>query len=507
MEKSYEDKKVEKKIQEFWKNNKIFLFKKNNKNIFSIDTPPRYASGPLHIGHATSYSHQDFIARYKKMRGFNVFYPLCFDVNGLPIEVNVEKLGISPERVGRDNFVKECEKFAKKNIGIMTGQFERLGFSMDSSIYYQTDAEYFRRLTQISFIRLYKKELVYKGEAPVNWCPRCSTAIADAEIVYIPRETKMNYIKFFVENNPMTIATTRPELLPACVAIGVNPNDPRYKELIGEKAKTPLFDREVRIIAEENVNPDFGTGIVMYCTFGDLDDISVVRKNKLGFIKAIDEKGKMTEVAKEYANLPIKEAREKIVEDLKEKGLLEKQERLEQNIGTCWRCNTPIEFIVRKEWFLKVLPFKHKVLETSKKIKWLPHYMEERLKNWVNSLNWDWCISRDRFLATPVPVWECKCGEIIVADEKQCYVNPLKDKPPKKCKCGGELAGSKQVFDTWMDSSITVLYNSFWGRDNEMFKKMFPHQSSLSLRSWTAQLKLLKLYARITGDVIPPMLE
>jgi valyl-tRNA synthetase len=486
MEKRYDPKTVEPKIQDFWEKNKLFRFDpKSNKKIYSIDTPPRYASGPLHIGHATSYSHQDFIGRFKRMQGFNVLYPLCFDVNGLPIEVNVEKLGIFPEKVGRDAFIKKCREFAEKNIKTMTDQFKILGFSMDSSIYYQTDAEYFRRLTQISFIRLHKEGLVYKGEAPVNWCPRCSTALADAEIEYKTRTTKLNYIRFPINSDSVTIATTRPELLPACVKVAVHPDDKR--KLIEKKVTVPLFDKKIKITKEETIDPEFGTGIVMYCSFGDLTDIEVIRKNKLDPIKVIDEKGNLVNAGK-YSGLTVKDGRKKILKDLQEQGFLEKQEDLEQNTGTCWRCKTPVEYLIMKEWFLKILPFKNKVLKLSKQMKWYPEFMEDRLKNWVKSLNWDWCISRRRYLATPVPIWECEnCNEIILAKEKQCYVNPLKDKPPKKCKCG-KMKGTEMVFDTWMDSSITVLFNAFWERDGKLFKKLFPitmrPQSHDIIRTW-----------------------
>lgn len=489
MEKKYDPKEAEPRIQRFWLDKKLFKFDPNSdKPIFSIDTPPRYTSGPLHIGHATSYSHQDFIARYKKMRGFNVFYPLCFDVNGMPIEVNVEKQGIFPEEVGRDAFIKACADFAEKNIKIMTDQFYKLGFSMDDSIYYQTNNPEYRRLTQISFIRLYKEGLIYKSEAPVTWCPRCVTAIAEAEIEYKTRMTKFNHIKFKHNDKEYLIATTRPELLPACVAVAVHPDDERYKYLIGKELTTPIFNKKVKVIADKVVQPDFGTGIVMICTIGDKDDYEWVLKHKLPLIKAIDEKGNMTEVAGKYRGMSTEEAKKQIIKDLKDQGLLVKQEDLEQNVGACWRCGTPTEYIVAKEWFLKILPFKEQVLKASKEMKWFPEYMERRLIDWVDSLSWDWCISRRRYLATPVPIWECeKCDEIIVAEEEQAYVNPLKDKPPKQCKCG-KAEGSIHVFDTWMDSSLTPLYNSFWERDEKMFKRLFPvslrPQAHDIIRSW-----------------------
>ena len=498
----YDPKEAEPRLQRSWNENKAFRFDANSKKkIFSIDTPPRYASGPLHIGHATSYSHQDFTARYKRMRGFNIFYPLCFDINGLPIEVNVEKTGVKPEEVGREEFIRRCSEFAAKNVGTMSAQFRALGILMDDSIYYQTDMPAYRRLTQISFLRLFKEKLIYKGDAPVNWCPRCVTALADAETEYKTRQTKLNYVKFYLKEKSnatgefilsdekgqyAVIATTRPELLPACVVVLVNPDDERYKDLLGKTLKVPLFDNEVKVMADESVDPKFGTGIVMVCTFGDLTDLEVVRKHKLPFIKALDEHGKLTEAGGKYAGQYAKEARKNMLADMN--GLLVKQEDLEQSVSACWRCATPIEYIITKEWFLKILPFKKEILRMSKETKWHPDYMEQRLINWTNSLSWDWCISRRRYFATPIPVWECeKCGEIITAAEDECYIDPLAK--TKKChKCGGEAKGNGMVFDTWMDSSITPLYNTFWQRDAKLFKKLYPMslrpQAHDIIRTW-----------------------
>jgi valyl-tRNA synthetase len=498
----YDPKEAEPRLQKTWNEDKAFKFDPaSKKKIFSIDTPPRYASGPLHIGHATSYSHQDFAARYKRMNGFNVFYPLCFDVNGLPIEVNVEKTGVKPENVGREAFIKACSEFAGKNIGKMTDQFKALGVIMDDSIYYQTNEPYYRRLTQVSFLRLFEKGLVYKGDAPVNWCPRCVTALADAETEYKTRQTKLNYVKFYVKEKTgsrgeflledekgayAVIATTRPELLPACVVVLINPDDERYKDLLGKTMITPVFNKEVKVMADESVDPKFGTGIVMVCTFGDLTDLEVVRKHKLPFIKALDEHGNLTEAAGKYAGMSTKEGRGAIINDMA--GLLVKQEDLEQSVSACWRCATPIEYIITKEWFLKTLPFKKDILRLSKEIKWRPDYMEQRLINWTNSLSWDWCISRRRYFATPIPVWECeKCGKIIPAKEDECYADPLAK--TKTCpKCGGEAKGNGMVFDTWMDSSITPLYNCFWQRDAKMFKRLYPMslrpQAHDIIRTW-----------------------
>jgi valyl-tRNA synthetase len=489
-------KAIEQKWQDFWESEKIYHFNpESSAPVYSIDNPPRYASGPLHIGHAVHYTHIDFAARYKRMRGFNVFFPLCFDVNGMPIEVNVEKKhNIKMVEYDRQKFIRLCHEFAEGNIGEMIRQFKILGECMDPSIYYQTDAEYYRRLTQISFIKLFHKNLIYKGERPINWCPRCGTALADAEVEYRDRKTKLNYVKFKLSetDEDIIIATTRPELLCTCHMVAINPDDPRADELSGKLIKTPLYNKEVRILPDDAVKPDFGTGIVMVCSIGDKDDLEWISRYDLPFEKGIDRHGLMTEVAGKYEGMEIMAAKQAIIQDLKDSGLLIKQEDLDQEVGSCWRCQTPIEFLVTPQWFLKTLDFKEQVLQAADEIKWFPKYMKTRLIDWVNSLSWDWVISRQRYFATPIPIWECTdCDHAIIASEESCYIDPTITPPPvDSCpECGGkELLGCTDVFDTWMDSSISPLFNTYWQRDENKFNKLFPMsmrpQSHDIIRTW-----------------------
>jgi len=498
MPKTYEIKEVEKKWQDRWEIKKVYRFDfKSDKPIFSIDNPPRYASGGLHIGHATHYTHIDMIGRYKRLMGYNVFLPLCFDVNGMPIEVNVEKkYKISPRDTPRSEFTTLCSEFANNNISTMINQFKILGCSFDPSIYYQTDAEYYRRITQISFLKMLEKGMVYKGKHPVNWCTRCVTALGDAEIEYDDREAMLNYIKFYLEEDVkstpdikkdhngayVTIATTRPELLPTCQIVAVNPKDPRYKSIVGKTLITPIFKRKVKIIADEAVEIGFGTGIMMICSIGDKDDLVYIYKNNLEFEKAINEEGRMTDICGMYEGMTTIEARSKIAQWMQDKDLLVKREPTPQNVGTCWRCHTPIEFLVKDQWFVKILEFKEKIKEAANNIKWHPEWMKVRLDQWIDSLSWDWVISRQRYFATPIPVWECtNCKKIFPAKIEQCYVDPINDEPPFAfCpECKGALKGSTEVFDTWMDSSISALYNTFWNRDENNYKKLYP----MSLRT------------------------
>ncbi|HEQ78945.1 MAG TPA: valine--tRNA ligase [Euryarchaeota archaeon] len=499
----YDHKASEKKWSDKWEEWKIYHFDfHSDKKPYTIDNPPRYASGPLHLGHATHYTHIDFVARYKRMRGYNVMFPLCFDVNGMPIEVNVEKkYGVKMGECDRQEFIKLCREFANANIGEMTRQFRILGESMDETAYYQTDAEYYRRLTQISFIKMHKmgvlpgktKPLVYKGRAPVNWCPRCATAISDAEIEYKKGKTQLNDILFteMETKKTVTIATTRPELLCTCHMVAVHPDDESKSHLVGKILQTPIFDRKVEVVADTKVDPEFGSGVVMVCTIGDKDDLDWAYKYNLPMEIAISKDGKMNELAEHFCGLDISEARTKAIQQLKDEGTLTNQTEVDHNVGTCWRCKTPIEFLEVPQWFINITEFKEEVLRIKDEIDWYPQYMKVRLEEWVNSLNRDWVVSRQRWFATPIPVWEClDCGEAVFALEEMCYVDPTIIPPPvKSCEiCGGELKGCSDVFDTWMDSSISPLYNTFWERDDNRFDRLYPMslrpQSHDIIRTW-----------------------
>lgn len=487
---------VEEKWQEFWDREGVYHFDPDSdREPFTIDNPPRYASGPLHAGHAVHYTHIDFVARYQRMKGKNVMFPLCFDVNGMPIEVRVEKkYNIHMREYDRHEFIKLCEEFANSNIDEMTRQFRIFGESMDPSVYYQTDARYYRKLTQISFIKLFKSGRIYKANYPVNWCPRCATALAESEVEYQDNITKLNTILFKVkgeEDRTVEIATTRPELLCTCQIVAVHPDDERYKDLVGKTMITPIFGREVPVVADDVVEREFGSGAVMICTIGDKEDLRWVFKYDLELQKGIDERGRMTGIAGKYEGMDLKDARQTIIDDLRTEGILAKQEDKPQNVGTCWRCHTTIEFLQVPQWFLRILDLKEEVLAAADEVKWYPEFMKVRLREWVNSLSWDWVISRQRYFATPIPVWECSgCGEPVLAEENDCYIDPTIDSPPVEAcpKCGGKLIGSEEVFDTWMDSSITPLFNSFWLRDEERFKKFYPMslrpQSHDIIRTW-----------------------
>jgi len=507
--KTYNPDEVEPKWQKMWEELGINRFDRDDREspTYVIDTPPPYPSGEFHIGNALNWIYFDIVARYKRMRGFNVLFPQGWDCHGLPTEVQVEKkYGIKKNDLPPEKFRELCVELTRENIARMKEEMSSLGLSIDWSTEYRTmDPEYYSK-TQLSFVKLYKKGLIYRGTHPVNWCPRCETAIADAEVEYEDREGTLNYIKFKIKgkNEYLTIATTRPELLPACVVVAVHPDDKRYKKYVGEELEVPIFGQTVKLVEDPEVDPEFGTGVVMICTYGDKADVRWVARYKLKVIKAIDEQGKLTEVAGKYSGLSTTEAKREIIEDLRAAGLLEKQEKLQQSVGVCWRCKTPVEILVKDQWFMRVLDLKNKAVEGAKKVKWVPEHMCLRLLDWIKSMDWDWVISRQRIFGTPIPAWYCsKCHEPIVADEGQLPVNPTKDKPPvSRCpKCGsGEFEPETDVLDTWMDSSITIAVHAGWPNlDHRLFPADLQPNGTDIIRTW--DYYLLVRHLALLGEV------
>jgi valyl-tRNA synthetase len=477
--KDYSPLDVESKWQQKWKEWNIYRFKREDRvsPTYVIDTPPPYPSGEFHMGTALNWTYIDIAARYKRMRGFNVFFVQGWDCHGLPTEVQVEKsYGIRKGDLPAEKFRELCIRLTEENIAHMRKEMDSFGFSIDWSTEYRTmDPEYYSK-TQLSFLKLYQKGLIYRGEHPVNWCPRCETAIADAEVEYEERRATLSYIKFrLTDGGFLTIATTRPEFLPACVVVAVHPNDERYQEYVGRRIEVPPLGQIVEIIQDPEVDPEFGTGVVMVCTFGDKTDVKWVKRHKLPIVKLIDGKGRMTSAAGKYEGMGIEESRGAIIRDLKESGLVEKQEDLTQNVGSCWRCKTPVEILSVPQWFMRVMDLNKRVIEEAKNVRWIPGHMLNRIVDWAKSMDWDWVISRQRIFATPIPAWYCSaCREPIVAREDQLPVIPWKDHPPvERCpKCGGrEFEPEKDVLDTWMDSSITIAAHAGWP---EMDERLFP---------------------------------
>ncbi len=484
MPKRYDPHEAEKKWMEYWEKEGIFRFDpkiKERDKIFAIDTPPPTVSGTIHMGHAFGFSQADFIARYKKMRGYNLFYPFGYDDNGLATELFVRKIkGVLPRDMSREDYVKLVLEVTEKAEREFEKLFKRMAMAFDWNLVYRTISPEVTEISQLSFIELYEMGRAYRKEDVTIWCPSCETAIAQVEMEDRKEKAKLYYIRFDVEGGEsITIATTRPELMPACVAIYVHPEDERYRHLIGKRAKLPIFGREVPIMANEDVDMEYGTGVVYHCTFGDYADIEWARAFNTDIIIVIDKQGRMNEKAGKYAGLTVREARERIVEDLKKEGRVLKEEDVEHVVNVHERCGTPIEFRVTKQWFIRYLDLREKWLELGRELKWYPEHMRTRYENWVRGLKWDWCISRQRKFGVPFPVWYCKrCGEIIVANREQLPVDPFKDKPLEPCpKCGStEFIPEQDVMDTWATSSLTPLINAGWEGDNkgELMNTIYP---------------------------------
>ncbi len=470
LDKKYNAKEKEGKWLEYWKANKIYEFKPDKRKIFSIDTPPPTVNGKIHIGHIFSYSQTEMIARYKRLRGYNIFYPFGFDDNGLPSERLVEKeQGKKAHEIGREEFSKLCYKTTDKYEEEFQTLFSKMGVGTDWDIHYKTVSPSTIKISQMSFLDLVEKKHCYHKESPALWCNECLTSIAQAELETKTIKTTFNYVNFKTveDGEEFTIATTRPELLPAIVCVFVNPNDEKHKSLIGKTAHIPVIDVEVPIMADDKVAIDKGTGIVMCCTFGDQTDIEWWKKYHLPLKYIFTDDGKIIDEVPTYGGMKIKEARKKIIEDLQRGGYVVKIEELEHEVQTHERCGKEVEYSVMKQWFIDIMNHKNDFLKIGNDINWYPEHMHTRYEEWVNNIAWDWCISRQRYFGVPFPVWYCKkCGEPIFAKKEDLPVNPLMDRPRiKECpKCNGkEFIPETDVMDTWATSSVTPLINMRYG--------------------------------------------
>lgn len=494
LDKKYNAQEKETKWLNYWKENKIYEFKPDKREVFSIDTPPPTVNGRIHIGHIFSYSQTEMIARYKRLRGFNIFYPFGFDDNGLPSERLVEKeQGKKAHEIGREEFSKLCYETTDKYEAEFQELFSKMGVSTDWNIHYKTVSPSTIKISQASFLDLINKGHCYHKESPALWCNECLTSIAQAELETKTIQTTFNYINFKTveDGEEFTIATTRPELLPAIVCVFVNPNDEVHKSLIGKTAHIPVIDVEVPIMADEKVAIDKGTGVVMCCTFGDQTDIEWWKKYNLPLKYIFTDNGRIIDEVPNYGGLKIKEARKQIIDDLQAGGHVVKIEELEHEVQTHERCGKEVEYSVMKQWFIDIMNHKEDFLKIGDEIKWHPEHMKSRYNEWVENIMWDWCISRQRYFGVPFPVWYCaSCGEPIFARQEDLPVNPLVDKPHiDSCKCGcTEFIPETDVMDTWATSSVTPLINMRYGeQDNyESFLKPMSIRTNASeiIRTW-----------------------
>ncbi|WP_341793637.1 MULTISPECIES: valine--tRNA ligase [unclassified Rickettsia] len=499
--KNYNFSESEKKIQQFWQEKQIYAYDENiaKEETFVVDTPPPTVSGQLHIGHVYSYTQTDFIVRFQRMLGKNIFYPMGFDDNGLPTERLVEKQKkIKASHMDREQFIKVCEEVVKSEEEKFRNLFNQIALSVDWNLEYQTISPLSRKISQMSFLDLVQKGEVYRNNQPILWDPVDGTALAQADIEDIEQTSQMNYINFKTEKGePLTIATTRPELLPACVAVFYHPEDERYKHLAGQLSVTPLFDVKVPLLADPLVQPDKGTGLVMCCTFGDQTDITWWKTHKLPLKIIITKKGiiDFSHGSIQIDGLKIKEAREKIINILKEQNLLIKQVDITHTVKCAERSGAPLEILTVPQWFVRTIDHKEELLKRANELNWHPKNMKIRLENWINSIAFDWCISRQRYFGVPFPVWYSKKpGEeekVLFADISQLPVDPLKDLPLGYLS--HEVEPDYDVMDTWATSSVSPQLSTHGISDNlavngDRHAKLFPMdlrpQAHEIIRTW-----------------------
>ena len=504
---------VESEITSGWKDSEMFSFDRNtDKKIYSIDTPPPYVNSPIHMGHAVTYCFMDMFARYKRMKGFEVLFPLGLDRNGLPIEMAAEKkFKISPFSVSREEFVDYCKKLLAESSAESVDSFARLGISFSSfketgeiGSVYNTDSPEYRSLTQLTFVDLYKKGLIYEDTRINNWDPKLRTTIADSEIDYLDIESTFNDVRWKVKETgeEIVIGTTRPELIATCGMVIYNPGDERYVKFEGKTAVSPIFNEEIPIRSHPAAQIDKGTGLVMMCSAGDLTDIQFFREMGLTPRIAINQDGRMNEKAGILEGLKVREARGRIIGLLKEKDLIVKQEKITHRTPVSERSKAEIEFIEMPEFYLKQMDFKDDLRKVCEQMDFYPEESKRILDRWIDSVAIDWPISRRRFYATSVPLWYS--GDKVAVASDGSYVESWKDLPKDNFEVLNsntrevlgkvsdfpdiEWKGDERVLDTWFDSSISELNMLKYKRDDEFFKRAYPAslrpQGKEIVRTW-----------------------
>jgi valyl-tRNA synthetase len=528
-----------------WESDKLYHYDpaRPRKDTYVIDTPPPTVSGELHVGHVFSYVQTDIIARFQRMLGKNIFYPMGWDDNGLPTERRVQNLfGVrcdpalpyrpdftssgpkkelkDYEHISRRNFLELCEQQTAEDEKKYEALWRRLGLSIDWRQTYSTVGEHCRKTSQLSFLDLFKKGHVYSAETPTLWDTTFRTAVAQAETEDREAAGFFHDVKFGVDGGgEFTISTTRPELLAACIAVVAHPDDERYKPLFGKKAVTPVFRARVPIMPSYHADPEKGTGIMMICTFGDIADVQFWRDHKLPMRQIIGRDGRLADVVfgtplfdsadpaaanaaySQLAGLYAKQARTKVVALLKEAGAIVGEPRpTKQAVKFYEKGDMPLEFVPARQWYIKILGNKPQLLEQGRKVAWHPDYMLKRYEQWVEGLNQDWCISRQRYFGVPFPVWYPVkesgvidyANPITPSEDMPLPVDPQTDCPPgytkeQRDKLGG-FTGDHDVMDTWATSSLTPMISSRWAVDKARHESLFPAdlrpQAHEIIRTW-----------------------
>ena len=474
LSKTYNPKDFEDRLYEYWNDNGYFMAHVDeNKKPYTIMMPPPNVTGSLHMGHALNNTIQDVLTRWKRMSGYEALWLPGTDHASISTEAKVvEKItkeGKTKEELGREKFIEEAWEWTHLYGGTIKNQLKKLGVSCDWSRDRFTLDENLSKAVEEVFIRLYDKGLIYRGDRIINWCPSCRTAISDAEVEHEDSKGYIWHINYPIKdsNNFITIATTRPETILGDLAIAVNPKDERYKNLVGKVAILPLVNREIPIIADDYVDMEFGTGAVKITPSHDPNDFEVGERFHLGQCIVIDEKGYINSNGGEYEGLERFEARKKIVEDLKDQGYLLEVKEHENAVGHCERCNTIIEPLISKQWFVKMEPLAKPALEAYKKgeLNFIPERFGKVYSHWLENIR-DWCISRQLWWGHRLPVYYCMdCNEVMVAREK-----------PEKCsKCNSiNIKQDEDTLDTWFSSALWPFSTLGWPDNTEDLQYFFP---------------------------------
>ncbi|MDY0296044.1 MAG: valine--tRNA ligase [Acidobacteriota bacterium] len=544
----YSHEEVETRWRRAWDESGIFRWRPDSprEDTYIVDTPPPTVSGSLHVGHAYSYAQTDMIVRFQRMLGKNIFYPMGWDDNGLPTErraQNVFNIRCDPHKpydpqwkpgrdrketewVSRRNFIEACETITREDEQAFETMWRKLGLSVDWDQVYTTIGSHCRRISQYSFLDLVEKGRVVHQESVTMWDVDFRTAVSQAEVEDREVNGAFHDLRFCVQDGEsFIISTTRPELLPACIAVAAHPHDSRYSHLFGRTALTPLFHAPVPIVASTHADPEKGSGILMICTFGDFADVEWWRESGLPSRQVIGMDGRLLAVDfaaapfasrdpraanqayAQLAGLSIKAARARILELLAREGsaadggagLSGAPRPVTHTVRFYEKGDRPLEFIPTRQWFIRILDIKAELLAQGARIHWHPAYMRARYDHWVEGLNQEWCISRQRYFGVPIPVWYAvdDSGRIdysqpLFPDSGQLPVDPLIDAPPgfsesQRNQAGG-FAGEEDVMDTWNTSSLTPQISSHWGIDAQRHARLFPAdlrpQAHDIIRTW-----------------------
>ena len=495
--KNYDPNKVEDKWYDYWMENDLFRAEVDrSKEPFSIVMPPPNVTGQLHMGHALDNTLQDILTRWKRMKGFASLWLPGTDHASIATEVKVvNKLrneGIDKDKLGREGFLEKAWEWKDEYGNRITNQLKKMGSSCDwSRERFTMDEGCSKAVTEV-FIQLYEKGLIYQGDYIVNWCPSCQTTLSDVEVEHEEHEGKLYYIKYPIKDSDdyITVATTRPETMLGDTAIAVNPSDERYKDLIGKTVILPLMEREIPVIADPFVDSDFGTGMVKVTPAHDPNDFDMGERNDLEVVKVIDEDANMTDITGKYAGMDRYECREEVIKDLDEENLLVKIDSHEHSVGQCYRCDTVIEPLVSKQWFVKMEPLAEPAIKAVKEgdIKFIPERFSKVYLNWMENIK-DWCISRQLWWGHRIPVWYCQdCEE----------VNVSREEPTKCTNCGSSnLKQDEDVLDTWFSSALWPFSTLGWPEETEELDFFYPTDVLVTGRDiiffWVARMIFMGL--------------